>query len=71
MTSRIRIQAVATDEMRLIVMEAHGAGDAATLTHFSAALAIIGERPGDRGAPILPPPVPAIAPPKKPRRRRP
>ena len=71
MTTRIRIQAVATDDKRLIVMEAHGAGDAATLSLFSAALAFMAARPGDQGAPILPPPVPAIAPPKKPRRRRP
>ena len=69
MTNGIRIQALATKETRLLVMEAHGS-DEATVALFTAALAFMSDQPGDRGPPIALPPTPTLALPKKPRRRR-
>ncbi|CAX26067.1 protein of unknown function [Methylorubrum extorquens DM4] len=65
MTNRVSIRAVATDQARMVVIEAEGSG-AGTEALLTAALAFVA---GTRG-PSVPPPVPAIAPPKKPRGRR-
>ncbi|KAB7785367.1 hypothetical protein [Methylorubrum populi] len=66
MTNRVRIRAVATDQARMVVIEAEGSGHAVEAL-VTAALGFVGGGPGERG----PAPQPALAPPKKPRRRRP
>ncbi|MGE7157240.1 hypothetical protein ACQKJ1_26355 [Methylorubrum rhodesianum] len=65
MTSRVRIRAVATDQARMIVVEAEGSGDAVGAL-VMAALGFVGGGPGEPG----PATQAALAPPKKPRRRR-
>jgi hypothetical protein len=70
MTTRVRIVAMATQQSRFLSIEAKGS-DAGTVALFTAALSFISGQPDDRGPPIVAPPVPAISPPKKPRRRRP
>lgn len=66
MTSRVRIRAVATDEARMVVVEAEGSGHAVEAL-VTAALGFVGGGPGALG----PAPQPALAPPKKRRGRRP
>jgi len=63
MTNRISIRAASTARARMIVVEAEGSEDA-IVALTSAALEFI------TGKPSEPAPVPAIAPPAKPRRRR-
>ncbi len=66
MTNCVRIQAVSTKKARLLVMEAEGSEDA-IVALTAVALTFVTGWPSDRG----PASQPAIAPPKKPRRRHP